>query len=209
MTSHPKDASLKLISVIAENSKEDSKPHIAKHFHLPLQAGSDRVLKEMNRHYTSDAYFELVRHMKEQIPDITLSTDIIVGFPTETDEDFDRTVDMLEKVRYDSLYSFIYSIRKGTPAEKMEQVSEDIKGERFKRLLDVQNRISWENNQKYIGREEKVLVEGRSKTNPEMMTGRNEHNRLVHFRADDQLTGSFRKVKITGADTYSLMGELV
>mgnify|MGYP003283221971 CR=1 FL=1 len=208
MTSHPKDASKKLIDVIAENSKEDSMPHIAKHFHLPLQAGNDRVLKAMNRRYTSAQYLELVEYMKEKIPDITLSTDIIVGFPTETDEEFDDTIEMLEKIRYDALFSFIYSIRKGTPAANMEQVPDDVKASRFKRLLDTQNRISLEKNQAYVGKTEKVLVEGRSKTDSEMFTGRNEHNRLVHFKADDSMTGSFRLIKITSADTYSLTGTL-
>ena len=209
MTSHPKDASRKLVDVIAANCGDECRPKIVKQFHLPLQAGSDRVLKAMNRHYDSASYLSLIEYMREKIPDIALSTDIIVGFPTETEDEFDCTLDMLKKVRYDAFFSFIYSVRRGTPAEKMEQVPEDVKGERFKRLLDVQNAISLEKNNEYTGKTERVLVEGRSKTDPDMLTGRNEKNRLVHFRGGDELTGGFADVKIISADTYSLNGELV
>lgn len=209
MTSHPKDASHKLIDVMAEHSKDDSYPHIAKQFHLPLQAGSDNVLKAMNRHYDSKTYLELVSYMREKIPDIALSTDIIVGFPTETEEDFDKTIEILEKVRYDTFFSFIYSVRKGTPAEKMEQIPEKVKSARFSRMLDVQNRISLEKNQEYLGKTEKVLVEGISKTDSEYLTGRNEKNRLIHFKGDSSVIGSFVNVKVTQADTYSLMGEII
>ena len=148
-------------------------------------------------------------YMKEKIPDIALSTDIIVGFPTETEEDFSDTLSMLETVRYDAFFSFIYSIRRGTPAEEMVQVDEKVKKERFARLLDTQNRISLEKNGEYVGLTERVLVEGRSKTDPELLTGRNEKNRLVHFKGDDALIGSFALVKIITADTYCLTGELV
>jgi tRNA-2-methylthio-N6-dimethylallyladenosine synthase len=147
--------------------------------------------------------------MKEKIPDIALSTDIIVGFPTETEEDFSDTLSMLETVRYDAFFSFIYSIRRGTPAEKMVQVDEKVKKERFARLLETQNRISLEKNGEYVGLTERVLVEGRSKTDPEMLTGRNEKNRLVHFRGDDSLIGNFALVRVLSADTYCLTGELV
>ncbi len=209
MTSHPKDASRKLIDVMAENSGELSKPRIVRQFHLPLQAGSDRVLRAMNRRYDSDSYLKLIEYMREKMPDIALSTDIIVGFPTETEEDFEKTLLMLEKVRYDAFFSFIYSVRRGTPAAEMEQVPENIKSERFRRLLDVQNRISLEKNLEYIGKIERVLIEGRSKTNKNMLTGRNEKNRLIHFSGDDSLIGSFANIRITSADTYSLMGEII
>ena len=209
MTSHPKDASHKLIDVIAAHSSDDSYPHIAKQFHLPLQAGSDSVLKAMNRHYNSADYLELVEYMREKIPDIALSTDIIVGFPTETDEDFDKTIEILEKVRYDTFFSFIYSIRRGTPAEKMVQVPEDVKSARFSRMLEVQNRISLEKNQQYLGKTERVLVEGVSKTDSGYLTGRNEKNRLIHFKGSESLIGNLVNIKVTQADTYSLMGELV
>lgn len=209
MTSHPKDASKKLIDVITENCGDECRPKIVKQFHLPLQSGSSRILKEMNRHYDREAYLSLMSYMKDKIPDIALSTDIIVGFPTETEEDFADTLSMLEAVRYDAFFSFIYSIRRGTPAEKMEQVPEGVKKERFARLLETQNRISLEKNGEYVGKTEKVLVEGRSKTDPDMLTGRNEKNRLVHFKGGDELIGQFAQVKIITADTYCLTGEIV
>ncbi len=209
MTSHPKDASHKLIDVIAAHSGDDCRPKIVKQFHLPLQSGSDRILKAMNRHYDRNTYRALMAYMKEKIPDIALSTDIIVGFPTETEEDFADTLSMLEEVRYDAFFSFLYSIRRGTPAEKMEQVPEAIKSERFSRMLDLQNRISREKNQEYVGQIERVLVEGASKTEASLLTGRNEKNRLVHFAGDTSLIGGFAKIKILSADTYCLIGELV
>ena len=209
MTSHPKDASHRLVDVIAAHCSDDCRPKIVKQFHIPLQAGSDRILKAMNRHYDSAAYLSLIDYMRGKIPDIALSTDIIVGFPGETEEDFEDTLKMLEKVRFDAFFSFIYSPRKGTPAAEMEQIPEQVKNDRFRRLLEVQNRISLEKNREYIGKTERVLVEGVSKTDPGMMTGRNEKNRLVHFSGDTSLTGCFADVRITSADTYSLRGELV
>ena len=163
----------------------------------------------MNRHYGSESYLALIGYMREKIPDIALSTDIIVGFPGETEEDFADTLSMLEKVRFDAFFSFIYSPRKGTPAAEMEQIPDAVKNDRFRRLLEVQNRISLEKNREYVGKTERVLVEGVSKTDPGMMTGRNEKNRLVHFPGDVSLTGTFANVRITAADTYSLRGELV
>ncbi len=209
MTSHPKDASHKLIDVIAAHSGDGCRPKIVKQFHLPLQSGSSRILKAMNRHYDRETYRSLMAYIKDKIPDIALSTDIIVGFPGETEEDFADTLSMLEEVRYDAFFSFIYSIRRGTPAEKMEQVPEAVKSERFARMLDLQNRISREKNQEYVGLTERVLVEGTSKTDDALLTGRNEKNRLVHFAGDPALIGSFANVKILSADTYCLTGELV
>ncbi len=209
MTSHPKDAKKELIDVIFENCHDNCKPKIVKQFHLPLQSGSDAVLTKMNRHYGREDYLALMRYMKEKIPDIALSTDIIVGFPTETEEDFEGTLSMLEEVRYDAFFSFIYSIRRGTPAESMEQVPEDIKKARFARLLETQNHISLEKNNEYVGKTERVLVEGRSKTDPDMLTGRNEKNRLVHFKGEDSLIGSFADVEILTADTYCLTGKIL
>ncbi|MBR6426915.1 MAG: tRNA (N6-isopentenyl adenosine(37)-C2)-methylthiotransferase MiaB [Clostridia bacterium] len=206
MTSHPKDATFRLIDVMAEHSRQDSRPRIARQFHLPLQSGSDRILRAMNRRYTRDRYLSLVNYMREKIPDIAVSTDIIVGFPGETEEDFSDTLEMLETVRFDAFFSFIYSPRKGTPAARMEQVPDDVKTERFARMLEVQNRISREKNDLYVGRTERVLVEGISKTDPGMMTGRNEKNRLIHFRGDDSLSGNFVNVKIISADTYYVEG---
>lgn len=203
MTSHPKDATKKLIDVIS------SEPKIAKAFHLPLQSGSDRILKAMNRHYDMEHYLELVHYMREKMPDIAITTDIIVGFPSETEEDFEQTLKALEKVRFDNIFSFIYSPRNGTAAAKMEQLPYEVKTKRFERMLELQNSISNGKNQSYVGSVQKVLVEGVSKTNPEKLTGRNEKNRLVHFDGDESLIGKFVNIKITKADTYSLLGELV
>ena len=209
MTSHPKDATKKLVDVMAANSTDQSRPRIARSFHLPLQSGSDDILKKMNRHYSTEKYLSFVSYLRDKIPDIAISTDIIVGFPTETEEDFEKTLEMLNKVRYDAFFSFIYSIRQGTPAAKMEQVPDKVKSERFSRMLDLQNSISLEKNALYVGNTERVLVEGISKTDSDMLTGRNEKNRLVHFKGKECLIGSFAYVKITRADTYCLTGELV
>ena len=203
MTSHPKDASRKLIDTMARS------PKIAKAFHLPLQSGSNRILKEMNRHYDRETYLSLVGYMRERMPDIAITTDIIVGFPGETEEDFEQTLDMLETVGYDNIYSFIYSKRRGTKASLMEdQIPEEIKKERFARMIEKQGAISSGKNSVYLGSVQKVLVEGRSKTDPDKLTGRNEKNRLVHFVGDDSLIGKFANVRITEAETFSLSGEL-
>ena len=203
MTSHPKDVSHLLIDVIADQ------PKIAKQFHLPLQSGSDRILAAMNRRYTARVYRETVDYMRYRMPDITLSTDIIVGFPGETEEDFEETIRILETIRFDSIYSFVYSKRRGTKAGKMEeQISPEIKKKRFKRLLDVQNRISYEKNQAYIGKTINVLVEGRSKTDSTRLTGRNEKGRLIHFEGCDHLTGKIIPVMVERAETYALYGHI-
>lgn len=209
MTSHPKDATHRLIDVMAKHSAPDSAPRIVRNFHLPVQSGSNAVLKAMNRKYDREKYIALVDYMREKMPDISLSTDMIVGFPTETEEDFEQTLSILHRVRYDAFFSFLYSPRLGTPAAEMEQIPEDVKSARFARMLAVQNTISNEKNQTLIGKTETVLVEGRSKTDKTRLTGRNEHNRLIHFTGDDSLIGTFVKVKITAAETYSVSGELV
>ncbi len=208
MTSHPKDATKKLVDVMALNSLPESRPHIARAFHLPLQSGSDMILNKMNRHYTTEKYLSFVTYLREMIPDISISTDIIVGFPTETEEDFAETLEMLKKVRFDAFFSFIYSVRPGTPAAKMPQISEDIKAERFSKMLTVQNSISLEKNEVYVGKTERVLVEGLSKTDGRMLTGRNDKNRLIHFEGDRALIGQFAYVEIIKADTYCLTGRL-
>lgn len=203
MTSHPKDATHKLIDTMARE------PKIAKHFHLPLQAGNDRVLKVMNRHYDKARYLSLVDYMREKMPDIGLTTDIIVGFPTETEEEFEDTLDVLRRVGFDNIYSFIYSARKGTPAYSMEgHIPYEEQSARFTRMLELQSEISVNRNRDYEGKPTRVLVEGRSKTDETKLTGRNEKNRLVHFEGDDSLIGSFVDVMITKAETYALFGEL-
>jgi len=204
MTSHPKDATHKLIDVMASN------PKIAKHFHLPLQSGSDEVLRVMNRHYSREEYLSLVSYMREKMPDVSLTTDIIVGFPGETEDDFEGTLDMLRYVEFDNIYSFIYSKRPGTPAAKMEnQVPEEVKSKRFARMLELQNEISLKKNKPLEGQTVKILVEGRSKSDETKLTGRTEKNRLVHFEGEDSLIGNWADVKITHAETYALYGDLL
>ncbi len=204
MTSHPKDASKKLIDTIASQEK------IVKHLHLPFQAGNDRVLKVMNRKYDSKGYFELVSYAKEKIKNVGLTSDVIVGFPTETDEEFEDTLTMLKKVEFDSVYSFIYSPRKDTPAASMEgQIPDSVKKARFARLLEVQNGITKDLNSEYVGQTIKILVEGKSKTDENKYTGRNDKNRLVHIDGDDSLVGQFVNVKIEKADTFAMYGTVV
>lgn len=203
MTSHPKDISEELLKVMSEHK------NICKQLHLPVQCGNNRVLKTMNRGYTREKYFSLIDKAREYMPGITITTDIIVGFPGETTEEFDDTIDLLERVRYDSVFSFIYSKRAGTPAATMDDViSDDEKKNNFNRLLEVQNRISAEINDTYKDKILPVLVEGRSKTDPDTMTGRTDGGKLVHFKGDDNLTGRIVNVKITEPKTWSLMGEL-
>jgi tRNA-2-methylthio-N6-dimethylallyladenosine synthase len=204
MTSHPKDLSDKLIDEIASNKK------VCAQLHLPIQCGSNAILKKMNRKYTKDEYLEKIKKVKEKIPHITLTTDIIVGFPGETNEDFEHTIDVLEKVRYDSVFSFIYSKRHGTPAAVMEDVlTAEEKKKNFNRLLEVQNRISKEINDTYENKEFEILVEGESKTDSTFLTGRTEGGKIVNFKGDKNLVGKIIKIKVTKAQTWSLFGEII
>ena len=204
MSSHPKDISDKLLQTMAEEEK------ICNQLHLPLQSGSSKVLSDMNRHYDRERYLSIVKKAKELMPDICLTTDIIVGFPTETEEDFEDTLSILREVGYDSLFSFIYSPRVGTKAAEWENVSsEEEIDARFKRLLEIQNEISYQKNLRHEGKIEKVLVSGKSKTDGEMLSGRNYANKIVNFRGDESLTGKIIDVKITKAQTWILYGELV
>ena len=204
MTSHPKDFGDKLIDAMAECSK------VCRQLHLPFQAGSDKILSDMNRKYTKEEYLEKIEKVKKRIPGISLSTDVIVGFPTETNEDFLETLDVLKKVEFDNIFSFIYSRREGTPAAKLDFVLTDEEiHNNFNRLLDVQNEISLKKNKEYLGRVELILVDGVSKNNPEMLTGRTESLKAVNFKGDKSLTGKYVNVKITEAHTWSLNGEIV
>lgn len=203
MTSHPKDASFKLIDVMA------SSKHVARQFHLPLQSGSDRILGLMNRHYDTERYLSCVEYMREKIPDITLSTDIIVGFPGESEEDFEATLNILDKVGFDMIYSFIYSPRKGTPAAQMEnQIPEKEKSERFDRLLALQNQIALEKNKPLEGKVLRILCDGESKNNSEVYSGRTQGNKIVMFDKDIAKKGEFVELKIDRADTFALYGSL-
>lgn len=203
MTSHPKDLSDKLIEAFRNCDK------LCKYIHLPVQSGSDKVLKEMNRKYTKAAYLELVRKIREASPGITVSTDIIVGFPGETEEDFEETLDLVRKVQYDSAFTFLYSVRQGTPAaQRKDQIPEDIKHERFNRLVDALNESSAEKNSMYVGKTVKVLVDGISRSRGNIYEGRTDGFKLVNFVGHEGIQGSIKAVKITGANTFSLTGEL-
>jgi len=201
MTSHPRDASKKLFDVMA------SSPRIAKQLHLPFQSGNDRVLKAMNRHYDRAQYLELVRQAREAMPNLVLTSDVIVGFPGETEEEFEDTLSLIETVGYDALFTFIFSPRPGTPAAKMEDpVSREEKNRWFKRLCDTQDRISSERHRAYIGKTCRVLVDGRD---GDLLTSRTEGGRLVRFAGSEELIGQYRDVRITDCTTWSLAGELV
>ena len=200
MTSHPKDASRKLFDTMA------SSPKIAKHIHLPFQAGNDRVLKAMNRHYNSAQYLELVDYARKVMPDIVLTSDVIVGFPGETDEEFEDTLRLVEKVRYDALFTFIFSPRSGTPAAEMpDPYTRAQKQQRFDRLLELQNRISQEKHKDYVGKTMRVLVDGQD---GDQLTARTDGGRLVRMPGDPAWIGTFRQVRIVDSTTWSLVGEI-
>ena len=201
-TSHPKDLSDDLIKVIKRND------NICKYFHLPLQSGSDKVLKDMNRKYTQEKYLERVSKLREEIPEIAISTDIIVGYPTETEEDFEKTLDVCRKVGYDTAFTFKYSPRPKTRAAKLKPIDDDIVQDRFDRLLDVLYPIFYEKNKTYIGKTVEVLLESESKNNPEVLTGRTDDYKLVHVKADKDMIGEIVKVKITDNTSFTISGEL-
>lgn len=202
MTSHPKDASHKLIDVMAASE------HIAHQFHLPMQSGSDRILRLMNRHYDTAQYLSTVSYLRERLPDVTLTSDIIVGFPEETEEDFAGTLEMLSRVRFDMLYSFIYSPRKGTPAARMEeQISKPVQQERFDRLLALQSEIGLKKNQAMVGSVLRVLCDGVSKNDPALYSGRTDGYKIVFFQGEPSDTGSFVNVQIERADAFALYGK--
>lgn len=204
MTSNPKDLSDDLIEAFTVCDK------LCHNLHLPIQSGSNRVLKRMNRKYTREDYLKLIEKLRIRVPDITLSTDIIVGFPGETDEDFEETLSLVKEVEYDSAFTFIYSIRKGTPAEKYDnQVEESEKHRRFDLLVSTVNEISEKKNKVYQDRIEKILVDGVSKNNKLMLTGRTDGFKLVNFAGKKNMIGSLVDVRITDAKTFSLLGEVI
>ena len=204
MTSHPKDVPDELIEVMAANRGK-----IAPTFHLPLQSGSDRILRLMNRTYTREKYLDTVRRIRERIPDVALTTDIIVGFPGESEEDFLATLDILREVRFDMAYSFLYSPREGTRAARMEeQIPKDVKDERMARLLELQRAISLEENRECIGKTVRALVEGPSKRVKTVWTARSEAGKAVHFEADEDLTGKFIEFEIERAGGFDLYGKI-
>ena len=200
MTSHPKDASQELFDVMASSEK------IAPCFHLPFQAGSDRVLKAMNRVYDRAGYLDKVRRLRETVPGVVITSDVIVGFPGETQEEFEETMSLIEEVRFDALFTFIYSPRVGTPAASMpDPMSREEKLRNFQRLVERQDQISEEKHAAYIGSIQRCLVDGRDEKG---LTARTGGNRLVHLEGEDALIGAFVPVRITGANKWSLFGEL-
>ena len=185
MTSHPKDLSPELINVIAENDK------IARHIHLPLQSGSDRILEAMNRHYTKQGYIDLARRIRSEIPDISITTDIIVGFPTETEDDVNDTIDVIEKVRFDGAFTFEYSPRSGTPAADMDQLDAKFVQQNFDRVISTVQRVSKEQAGRFEKRVMDVLIEGEDEKDPSRYTGRISQNNVVHFPKGDHSVGDF------------------
>ena len=201
MTSHPRDASEKLFDTMAKYDK------IAKQLHLPFQSGSSRVLRAMNRHYDRETYLKKVAYAKSVMPDLVLTSDVIVGFPGETKEEFEETISLIQEVHYDSLFTFIFSPRTGTPAASMEDPTpKEEKSRRFDRLCNVQNEISVQIHENYVGRKLRCLVDGKDKG---LLTARTEGGRLVRFSGCDELIGTYQYITITGATTWSLTGELM
>ena len=201
---HPKDFTDDVIEAIRDCKK------VSKFIHLPLQSGSTNVLKVMNRVYTKEQYLSLVDKMKKMIPDVKFSTDIIVGFPGETEEDFEDTLDVVKKVKFEQIFMFIYSRRRGTPADKMEnQIPEEIKHRRFDRLKNLYENLVEENNKEYIGKSFEMLVEGYSKTNNEYLTGRTDTNKVVIFEGKEDIIGKVVNIKIISDHKWYLKGEII
>jgi tRNA-2-methylthio-N6-dimethylallyladenosine synthase len=201
---HPKDFRQDTVAAMAECSV------VCEHIHLPVQAGSDRVLKRMKRAYTRRSYLEKVRMVRDAIPDVAVTTDIIVGFPGETEDDFEQTLSLVEEARYDSAFTFQYSPRPMTAAASFdEQLPKEVVQERYDRLTELQERIALERNREMIGTTQEVLVEGSSKKDPSRLTGRTRNNKLVHFTTDGAAEGSFRTLAITGAHSHFLEGDIV
>ncbi|MBE0446705.1 MAG: tRNA (N6-isopentenyl adenosine(37)-C2)-methylthiotransferase MiaB [Actinobacteria bacterium] len=202
-TSHPKDLADDTIAAIASGEK------ICEHIHLPVQAGSNSILKAMNRKYTKEGYLETVEKIYKAMPGVSLTTDIMVGFPGETEEDFLHTLDIVEKARYDSAFTFIFSPREGTPAARMEnQVPAPIKSDRFDRLIKLQNRTSLEKNQELTGKDVEVFIEGASRKNENVLTGRSRTNKVINFVGSKDLIHSEALVHVKEAHTWYLSGEI-
>ncbi len=201
MTSHPKDISEELLEVMAERD------NICNYLHLPVQSGSNRLLKAMNRHYTKEQYLQTIQKSRALMPDISLSTDLIIGFPGETEDDVNQTLALIREVKFDSAFTYIYSLRKGTPAADLEEhLSEADKHESFVKMLAVLNPIINEKNKSLLGQTLEVLVESYSKTNDQILSGRSQYNHLVNFSGDETLIGKMVKVKIDDPRNFSLSG---
>ncbi|MEA4849085.1 MAG: MiaB/RimO family radical SAM methylthiotransferase, partial [Clostridiaceae bacterium] len=203
MTSHPKDISDKLIYAMRDSSK------VCEQLHLPFQAGSNKILQRMNRKYTKEEYLKKVNKVRQEMPGIALSTDVIVGFPGETDEDFEETLDILRRVEFDQVFMFIYSKRKGTPAALMEDPSTyDDKHRNFEKLVKLQNDISRKLNEAYLGKDVEVLAEGASKNDPSKYTGRTRTGKIVNFSGAGEITGKLVNVRINEIHSWFLNGEM-
>ena len=204
MSSHPKDFSNELIDTIADCEK------VTRHFHLPVQSGSDRILKEMNRHYGREDYFKIIDYIREKVPDAAITSDIIVGFPGETYEDFQETLSLVERVKFDSLFTFIYSPRKGTKAAALpDPISAEEKGRWFRELLDVQEKMGENAYNRYVGRTFRVLCEGEGRTDASLLNGKTPQDVIVDFDGDRSLIGKFVNVKIEKALNWALIGKIV
>lgn len=204
MSSHPKDFTRELIDTIAECEK------VTRHFHLPVQSGSDRILELMNRHYTREDYFAIVDYIREKVPDAALTSDIIVGFPGETYEDFKETLSLIERVKFDSLFTFVYSRRKGTKAAEMpDPISDEEKGVWFRELLAVQGKLGEDAYDRYVGQTFRVLCEGDGRTRSDLLTGKTTQDVIVDFEGDRSLIGKFVDVKIEKAYNWALIGKIV
>ena len=200
MTSHPKDIDDRVIDVIK------TYPNVCNSIHLPVQSGSNRILKLMNRHYTRERYLEIIDRVYSEVPDVGLTSDLMIGFPTETDEDFADTVSLVQQVRYSNAFTFVYSPRRGTPAAAMEQLPAEVKKERITALVSLQNSISAERSLEYIGKTEEILVEDVHLKTPNTVCGRTQSGRLVTFVGGEELLGQFVNVKITSAKSSALFG---
>lgn len=203
MTSHPKDLTEDVVKAIRDNDK------ICNNIHLPIQAGSNSVLKNMNRRYTREHYLGLIEMIRRYLPDCGITTDIMVGFPYETEEDFLDTMDIVEKVRFSTAFTFIYSVRKGTKAAEMPQISYEIKQNRIKRLIARQNEITEEISKDYVGNVYEILVEGMQEKKNGYVVGRTESGRLVSAKGDESMIGEFKNVKITAVKNAQLLGEIL
>jgi len=204
MTSHPKDFSDELIEAIRDYD------NICNYVHLPVQSGSSAVLDRMNRKYTKESYLALVRKLREAIPNIAITTDIITGFPYETDADNEDTIDVIRQVRYSGAFTFIYSKRTGTPAATMDgQIDEATTKRRFDKILEVLNPIVYEISKAHVGNTYEVLAEDVSKNDDKLLTGRLDDNSIVHFEGDESLIGQFLQVRIVDCKTFYLVGELI
>jgi len=201
MTSHPKDATEKLFRTIAQCNK------VCKHIHLPFQSGSDRILKLMNRKYSSADYLSLIQKAREIIPGVTFTSDVIVGFPTETEEDFEDTLRLIKEVGFNGLFTFIYSPRRNTPAAVMDgQIDKETKGDRMRRLLEFQNSLVWDDNKRFLGETVRVLAEGSAEGEADTFTGRTDTNIIVNFKGNSECIGNYVDVEITKALNWSLFG---